>query len=148
MSKPNLENSLERAERILRELREATAEAAGVRKDMDSTIRSARATIEIYLHDEVQREINRITAEWQGILDHLHADWQKKIDTAMKSIFAELEQTALDVCNALSQYDPAAYEVFQAVRGMREKGAAGEALTDIQGKINLFLPLNHPTPHA
>lgn len=46
-----------RAERILAELRAATAEAAGVLKDLQHTIKGARAQVEEYLHDECERAL-------------------------------------------------------------------------------------------
>lgn len=58
-----------RAERILAELRETVREAAGVLKDMQHTIGSARARIEEYLHDEVERTLIENT---QSMIDTAH----------------------------------------------------------------------------
>lgn len=51
-----------RAERILAELRAATSEAAGVLKDLTAVIKSARAMVDEYLHDECERALNENTA--------------------------------------------------------------------------------------
>lgn len=149
------ESADQRAERLIRELREVTAEAAGVRKDMESTLKGARAMIEGYLRDEVQRELNRFTAEWQGHLDRMGQGWvdhqkvvaERQADVVQKMIAIEdatlkqLEQTAEDVCSALSNYDPAAVEIFKAVATARANAARGES-TD----LNFSVPFKPTAP--
>lgn len=69
----------QRAERILAELRAATTEAAGVLKDLQHAIKSARATVEQYTHDEVQKSLDGYTAQWQQAADGFHAEMKADI---------------------------------------------------------------------
>lgn len=69
----------QRAERILADLRAATAEAAGVTKDLTRVIASARATIEQYLHSEVQSALDGYTRQWQEGADAFHAEMKADI---------------------------------------------------------------------
>lgn len=58
-----------RAERLIAELRAATSEAAGVLKDLQHTIKSARSQIDEYLHDECARALNENN---DNLLDEVH----------------------------------------------------------------------------
>lgn len=51
------ETSTERAERIIRELREATSEAAGVLKDMRALVREVRELLPVEARQAVAREL-------------------------------------------------------------------------------------------
>jgi len=68
------ENPLERAERITRELRAATAEAAGVLKDLQHTIASARGKIDEYAATELQKVCDAHFDRVQAIADQWHQD--------------------------------------------------------------------------
>lgn len=52
-----------RAERILAELRAATAEAAGVLKDLNTARTAARKQVDEYLHAEVEKALNGYVAQ-------------------------------------------------------------------------------------
>ena len=60
------EDPLARAERITRELREATAEAAGILKDLKVVIKSGRAQIDEYAQGEIARAPNEAADQWHG----------------------------------------------------------------------------------
>lgn len=81
------EDPAERAERITRELREATAEAAGVLKDLQAVIRSARAQVDEYAAKEVSDVMNAHLQRTQQLADEWHAemkaDGQRALDRFM-----------------------------------------------------------------
>lgn len=73
------ESPTERAERILAELRAATAEAAGVLKDLAAAQKSAREQIDHYLGDEVQKAHKHYTAQWQAGAEQFIADMRQDV---------------------------------------------------------------------
>ncbi|HEX3513854.1 MAG TPA: hypothetical protein VHT26_07635 [Trebonia sp.] len=102
-----------RAERILTELRAATAEAAGVLKDLTKAVKSAHAEVEEYLADEVQSalseyhqslrvDVGRITAGHEAKVTQRVIDFAALIENnfsrealiqeAVNRILAELQQ--------------------------------------------------------
>lgn len=68
-----------RAERIIGELRAATADAAGVVKDLERVAKLARAQIDEYLPREVERIVNTYVAQVQGDLDQWQLDMHTEI---------------------------------------------------------------------
>lgn len=63
------EDPAARAERITAELRAATAEAAGMLKDLARAVRQAREAVEGYCATEVQRALDENTRHVQSLVD-------------------------------------------------------------------------------
>lgn len=76
------EGPLARAERITAELRAATAEAAGVLKDLTHAVRQARATVEEYCATEVQRALDENTRHVQSLVD----SWNEEARTHINGV--------------------------------------------------------------
>lgn len=68
------EDKLDRAERIAGELRAATAEAAGVLKDLTAAIRRARAQVDEYAAHEVERVMKLHLDTCQAAVDQWYKD--------------------------------------------------------------------------
>lgn len=82
-----------RAERILAELRAATAEAAGVLKDLDAAAKRARRQVDGYLHDEVQKAHNEYTAQLQAGADKFITDHLAHLDKCAEKVARQAETT-------------------------------------------------------
>lgn len=62
------EDPIDRAERVTRELREATREAAGVLKDLQAATRTARTQVDEYYEDKVRTTLDAHTRDWDAQL--------------------------------------------------------------------------------
>lgn len=89
MSRP--ESPEARAERITAELREATREAAGVMKDLQAVIRSARAEVEEYLHTEVVRALEENTASMMRTVRQVTGDHETHVIERVTQFAALIE---------------------------------------------------------
>lgn len=74
----------ERAERLLTELREATAEAAGVVKDLRRAMKEAREQVDGYYSAKVKASLDEHTATWTEEIDQ----WWSDAKTDVKKITA------------------------------------------------------------
>lgn len=81
----------ERAERILTELRQATADAAGAAKDLERATRQARAQIDDYMGPEVVRVTNAYIAQVQAQLDQWQRDMAAEISKRLVAWTAVIE---------------------------------------------------------
>lgn len=88
-----------RAERITAELRAATAEAAGVLKDLTAVIKSAIDMVDKYAAHEVSRVMNAHLRRAQEISDQWHAKMKAdgieamaKMNAAHQVLLTELSQ--------------------------------------------------------
>lgn len=68
-----------RAERILGELRDATREAAGVAKDLERVIKSARERVDEYAIPEIDAKVNQTAADIRRDYLELAESWQAKL---------------------------------------------------------------------
>lgn len=78
------EEPTERAERLLAELRTATAEAAGVVKDLRKAMKEAREQIDEYYSAKVKASLDEHTAMWTDEIDQ----WWSDAKTDVKRITA------------------------------------------------------------
>lgn len=89
------EDPLTRAERIAAELRAATAEAAGILKDLRSEAKRARSQVDEYLHDQVQAAMNHYAEAVQAGCEQFnrdaHADLQRHMDQAVARAGAAID---------------------------------------------------------
>lgn len=105
----------ERAERILAELREATAEAAGVAKDLRAAAKAAREQIDNYLGTEVNNAHKLYTQQWQASAEQFIADMRSDVTQHITDWTAvvqnEISRTAIfkeavnQILSELKQYD-------------------------------------------
>lgn len=107
----------ERAERLLAELRTATAEAAGVVKDLRRAMKEARELVDGYYSAKVKAALDAHTASWQGDIEQFwrdaKEDLQRIVDYArQKAEPAILAATTLDqLCLAVAK-EVAAHTVY------------------------------------
>ena len=87
------EDPLERAQRITRELRAATAEAAGVLKDLRATLRGAHEMVDAYAASEVSAVMNTHLQTCQDNVDQWYRDMtedHKRVCDQAQEIHAKL----------------------------------------------------------
>ena len=93
---PRVENPQDRAERLMRELREANAEAAGLLKDLRATIKDAVVQVADYCHDEVQKALDGYTRQWQGdaavFVKEALADIERHVQRACQASRKHIDQ--------------------------------------------------------
>lgn len=89
------EDPLARAERITAELRVATAEAAGVLKDLHAVIKAARTMADQYAAHEVSRVMNEHLRRCQSLADTWYADMVQDHNTTMDKL-TDAQQNLLD----------------------------------------------------
>lgn len=79
-----------RAERILGELRAATAEAAGVVKDLERVIRLARERVDEYAIPQIDAKVNETAADIRRDYLALAQSWQEKINVVFETYDARI----------------------------------------------------------
>lgn len=117
------ETSVERAQRLVGELREASAEAAGVLKDLQALIRSARAMADEYAAHQVQDVMNAHLRRCQQLANEWYADFKADGQQRLDS-FNTAQQQLLDRLAA----------GFEMVIDTTDAPAGGTAMT-MRGKL-------------
>jgi hypothetical protein len=86
------ETSAERGERIVAELREATAEAAGVLKDLTATLGKARAMIDQYAATQVETVMNGYLKLCQKAVDGWNAEMQADMNRLRTQVNERMQE--------------------------------------------------------
>lgn len=89
----------ERAARILAELRAATAEAAGVLKDLKAAAKAARVQADDYLGQGVNEALLHYKAEVEQVAQHYNTECHKDL-TRMAKTYVDRAEIAIN--NAIS----------------------------------------------
>ena len=115
MSRPV--DPLERAERILADLRTATREAAGVLKDLRRAMREAHEQVEGYYVTRVKADLDAHTRTWQAGVDQWWADAKADLTRTVDDAIAKAEPIIINasrlemLCEAVAR-EVAAHTVY------------------------------------
>lgn len=102
-----------RAERITAELRAATAEAAGVLKDLTRVMRGAREQVDDYLHDEVQKACNSYLQQLQDGAGQFIRDHLAHLDEAAAKAARQAQTTITNAQNIKELVDATAQKIAE-----------------------------------
>lgn len=94
------ETTDQRGERIAAELRAATREAAGVLKDMQSTLAKARDLVDRYAATRIEEVMNGYLKQCQAAVDGWNTDMQADVNRLQQKA-AEVKQHLLDTLGDL-----------------------------------------------
>lgn len=116
---------LERAERILGELREATAEAAGVLKDMNAALAAARPVVQGLAREQITADVLPVLEQLRrDVVDACHAA-QIEIRNEFNDTSAKLEAMLDDLVSSGNIYKLG----MPAVEGVK---AVDKLIEDVQ----------------
>lgn len=125
----------DKAERAAAELRALTRAAHEAAQDLRAAMREARAQVDGYLHDEVQKALDHYTSVMQAEVSGWNADARADSERVTRSLRAALDS----VCTVI-------------VRGLRDpnNGAIlnAEIVIDLRGQVPVMVPADSPQGRA